>query len=342
MTAQSTSPVSGITFLDVEPWEAQQLSALCPASWQIRVLGQELGHVDHETLSAAEILSVFIYSQIRAETLQRLPKLRLITTRSTGVDHIDLDACRAQGVAVANVPDYGENTVAEHTFALMLALSRRIYEARSRTLRGEFSFHGLMGFDLKDKVLGVVGCGRIGRHVIRIARGFEMKVLAYDPYCDEATARTLDCEFTDWDGLLSRADVVTLHCPSTPRTLHLLNRESFARMKRGAIVLNTARGALIDTEALLWALDQGIVAGVGLDVLEHENDIREERELLATRHDDRTLCDLIRNHALLRDDRVIITPHIGFNSREAVERILKTTVENIDAFVSGRTCNRVI
>ena len=332
---------SGITFLDVEPWEAQQLSALCPRDWAIDVRSQDIGHAATE-LAGTEVLSLFIYSRVRNETLSRLPKLRLITTRSTGVDHIDLEACRSRGIAVANVPDYGENTVAEHSFALMLALSRRIYEARSRTLRGDFSFQGLMGFDLMGKTLGIIGCGRIGQHVIRIARGFQMNVLAYDPHIPTPLARSLDCELTDFDSMLSRSDVITLHCPLTPQSRHLLNREAFAKMKPGVTVINTARGGLIDTEALLSALDHNIVAGVGLDVLENENDIREERELLATRHDDRTLSDLIRNHVLLKDDRVVITPHIAFNSREAVERILKTTVQNIDAFLAGRSCNRLV
>lgn len=315
---------------------------LCPSLWQARFYPEEADRIAPEKIQDAEILSVFIYSDLDAALLGKLPRLRMIATRSTGYDHIDVSFCREKGIMVCNVPTYGANTVAEHAFALILSLSRKIYPARERTIRGDFSFQGLQGFDLMGKTLGVIGTGRIGRHVIRIAKGFQMQVLAYDPRPDPSLAELLGFQYTDLNELLSRADVITLHCPLTPETRHVIGKSEFQKMKRGALFINTARGGLVDTEALLRALEEGIVGGAGLDVLEEEEAVREERELLSKRFDEDKLRSVVRNHILLKRDDVIITPHIAFNSREAVERILKTTVENIQSYLNHTPQNRVV
>lgn len=330
-----------IVFLEVEPWEEAFLRRLCPANWQAQFYPDEADRIDLDKISAAGILSVFIYSALDAKRLSRLPSLRMIATRSTGYDHIDMAFCRERGIVVSNVPTYGANTVAEHTFALLLSLSRKVYQARERTLQGDFSFHGLQGFDLMGKVLGVIGTGQIGRHVIRIAKGFQMQVIAHDAHPDVATSERLGFEYTGLDELLARADVISLHCPLTPETHHLLGRRAFQKMKKGVYLINTARGGLISTDALLWALDGGIVAGAGLDVLEEEEAVREERELLSRCFDGRKLRAVVRNHVLSKHEQVLITPHIAFNSREAVERILTTTVDNICGFLEGSPQNRV-
>jgi D-lactate dehydrogenase len=314
---------------------------LCPSLWQGRFYPEEADRIAPGKIQDAEILSVFIYSDLDATLLGRLPRLKMIATRSTGYDHIDLPFCRGKGIMICNVPTYGANTVAEHAFALILSLSRKIYPARERTIHGDFSFHGLQGFDLMGKTLGVIGTGQIGRQVIRIANGFQMRVLAYDARPDPSLAELLGFQYVDLNEILSRADVITLHCPLTPETRHLIGESQFKMMKRGGLLINTARGGLVATEALLWALEEGIVGGAGLDVLEEEEAIREERELLSKRFDEEKLRSVVRNHILLKRDDVIITPHIAFNSREAVERILTTTMENISAYLRGTSQNRV-
>ena len=330
-----------VVFLEVEAWEEDILKRLCPPAWRARYYAEEADRIDLGKLDDAQIISVFIYSNLDAPLLSQLPSLRIIATRSTGYDHIDMAYCRERNIVVSNVPSYGANTVAEHTFALLLSLSRNIYQARERTLRNDFSFHGLQGFDLMGKVLGVIGTGQIGQHVIRIAKGFEMQVLAYDPHQSAEASERLGFEYVGLDELLAHSDVVSLHCPLTPATQHLIGKPAFQKMKSGVTLINTARGGLIDTEALLWALDAGIVAGAGLDVLEEEEAVREERELLSGRFDGAKLQAVLRNHVLAKHERVIITPHIAFNSCEAVERILQTTVENISAYLAAAPSNVV-
>jgi len=273
--------------------------------------------------------------------LRRLPGLRFIATRSTGFDHIDLKACRAGKIQVANVPAYGEHTVAEHTFALILALSRNVHKAYVRTVKGDFSLQGLQGFDLKGKTLGVVGAGRIGLHVVKMAKGFGMRVLAYDPFRQPFLAELLGYRYVGLDELLASSDIVTLHMPYSPALHHFMDRANFLRMKPGALFINTARGRLVDTDALLEALESGRLAGAGLDVVEGEELIQEERQLLHQPQNLDNLQAVVRTHVLFRHEHVIFTPHNAFNSREALERILDTTVENILSFAQGRPTNLV-
>jgi D-lactate dehydrogenase len=289
----------------------------------------------------AEVLSVFIYSRVGAAELEQMPKLKLIATRSTGFDHIGLAACRDRNVTVTNVPFYGENTVAEHTFGLILALSRNIHKAYVRTVRGDFSLDGLMGFDLKGKTIGVIGAGRIGLHAIRMAKGFGMNVLAYDVKQDNFIAEVLDFTYAPLERLLAESDVISLHAPYHARTHHLINRDTLKLVKRGAILVNTSRGGLVDTAALVWALDEGILAGAGLDVLEGEELIKEEKQLLASQEPAEKLRMLLSNHILRNRENVVITPHSAFNSREALNRILDTTIANILAFAAGKPINVV-
>ena len=292
----------------------------------------------------ADVASVFVRSSVTADVLSRLPHLRFLATRSMGFDHVDLPACQARGVMVAHVPVYGENTVAEHTFALILAISRRIFQSYERTERMKFGRAGLRGFDLAGKTLGVVGVGRIGRNVCRIAKeGFAMRVLAQDIRPDAPLASALGFTYAaSLDDLLRASDVITLHAPYGPSTHHLLNRENLARVKRGAILVNTARGGLVDTQALLWALNEGILLGAGLDVLEEENFVYEEAELLINNVPaGRDLATVLRNHILVERDDVIVTPHNAFNSHEAVTRIFETTVDNIRSFRLGKPINVV-
>ena len=334
----STAPI--LACFEVEPWEEAALTNRL-GDLTVRATAAPLARESLASAADAALVSVFIHSRVDAALLADLPALRLIATRSTGYDHIDLAACRARGVTVCNVPTYGENTVAEHTFGLILALSRKIHQAYVRTVRGDFSLAGLRGFDLKGRTMGVVGTGNIGLHVIRIARGFGMTVLATDVREQHLLAEVLGFRYVPLDQLLAQADIVSLHVPYLPATHHLLNRARLATMKRGSLLINTARGGVVDTEALLWALDEGILAGAGLDVLEGEELLGEERQLLRAQVAPEQLQAAIRGHLLLRRDNVVMTPHIAFDSEEALGRILDTTVENVRAFLAGHPVNVV-
>ncbi len=282
-----------------------------------------------------EVLCVFVYSEITDKVLEIMPNLKLIATRSTGYDHIDVEACKKRDIMVSNVPVYGENTVAEHTFALILALSRNVHKAYFRSAREKYDIKGLQGFDLKDKTLGVIGAGHIGLHVIRMAKGFGMDVLAYDVNKQPFLAEILDFNYVPLERVLKESDVITLHAPLNEHTHYLINKENIKLVKKGALLVNTARGELIDTEALLMALEEGIISGAGLDVLEGENIIQEEHRLFSPQFPQDTLQKFVRNQLLLNREDVVITPHIGFYSREAIQRIRRTTVKNIRSFLRG-------
>ena len=318
----------------------------------------DLSHVPAD----AECLSIFLGSPVTPEVLQSHPAIKFIATRSTGVDHIDLDGCRERDITVSYVPSYGENTVAEHTFALLLAISRKIRQALTmRRGGGGFSFESFRGFDLKDKTIGVVGAGRIGLRVIRIAKAFGMKVIACDINRPNILAEVLGFEYVSFDDLLGQSDIISLHVPLTKSTVHMLNRETLARCRPGVVIINTGRGALIDTDALAAALDSGHVGGAGLDVLEDERLFRSDASKLVA---EQIVADLQRvsspeemhmrnperlaeiqrlkaNEALLSRSNVVFTPHIAFNSAEAVRRIDQVTVENILAFAAGKPINVV-
>jgi D-lactate dehydrogenase len=333
----TSKPVAA--FYDLEGWEEPYLRERLP---DVEVRGSADRLLPGAPGGDADIVSVFIMSRLSAEVVAAFPRLQLVATRSTGFDHVDLAACRERGVLVSNVPFYGENTVAEHTMALILSLSRNVHRAYVRTVGGNYSLAGLRGFDLQGKTLGVIGAGSIGLHVIRMAKGFGMEVIAADLLQNRLIADVLGFQYVSLDDLLDRSDVISLHLPYGPSVHHLLNRERLSRVKRGAILINTARGGLVDTDALLWALDEGILGGAGLDVFEGEDVMEREEQLLATPAGaEEQLRAAMRVHLLQRRENVVLTPHIGFNSHEAVRRILDTTIANIQAYLAGTPSNLV-
>jgi D-lactate dehydrogenase len=327
--------------VEVAGWEADQLRSAFEAERGIEpqfLPGRLDRHLDE--VAEARVLSTFCNSSVTAMALERMPSLELIATRSTGYDHIDVEACSRRGITVANVPTYGENTVAEHAFAMILALSRRLLQAERRGRRGEFVLEGLQGFDLNGKTLGVIGAGRIGLHVIRIGRAFEMEVLVYDPRSESILAEVLGFAYVPLDELLARSHVVSLHAPATPATHHMIDAAALSAMRGGAILINTARGDLVDTTALVDALADGQLGGAALDVFEGEREIGEEQELLSENLDPGIRTALGRRLLADRED-VILTPHNAFNSVEAVQRIAGTTVANIAAWARGEAQNLV-
>lgn len=331
-----------IVAFELEDWEREAFESL-QEQHDVVFAHERLTADNVDQYSDAEIVSPFIYSDLSAEILERFDKLQLIATRSTGFDHIDTDYCRKHDINVSNVPVYGDNTVAEHVFALLLAISHRMIESVNRTRRGDFSQEGLQGFDLQGKTLGVIGTGSIGRCVIEIARGFGMRVLACDIAEDEELAIRLGFQYVELDDLLGQSDVVTLHVPANEKTRQMISEREFGIMKEGVVLINTARGEIVDIRALIGALSTGKVSAAGLDVLPDEPTIREEAELLrSVFREEHDLETLLAGHILLRLRNVIITPHNAFNTREAIERILETTVQNIQAFLQGAPQNVIV
>jgi D-lactate dehydrogenase len=331
-----------IVVFEVEEWERRTFERL-KTEHEIEFVNELLNMDNVKQYADAEAVSPFIYSDLSADVLKNLSRLKLIATRSTGFDHIDLDYCKKNNITVCNVPVYGDNTVAEHVFGLLLAISHNLISAVDRTRRGDFSLTGLQGFDLLGKTLGVIGTGSIGQCVIEIAKGFRMKVVASDVRQNEELASSLGFSYLTMDELLAISDIITLHVPSNEKTRNLISGEAFAKMKDGVVLINTARGDIVDVKALVKAIAEGKVAAAGLDVLPEESVIREEAELLYSVYRKKCVLDnLLANHILLRLRNVIITPHSAFNTREAVERILNTTVENILSFINGEPKNIVV
>lgn len=290
-----------------------------------------------------DILSVFVGSKVDKAVLDCFRNLKFITTRSTGYDHIDIAECKARGIHVAYVPGYGDNTVAEFAFGLILNLTRKIYQGIDRIKEtGLFSFVGLRGIDLKGKTIGIVGTGRIGKEMVKIAKGFGMNIVAYDPYPDQEFSASQGFAYMALEDLLRTADIISIHCPYNEKTHHLINQSNVDVIKPGAYLVNTARGGIVETDAVVHALQKGTLAGFGTDVLEEEGETKDELAFLRAGHPkEEELKTVLENHILMKMPNVLITPHNAFNSQEALERILKTTVENISGFIAKEPKNLV-
>lgn len=325
---------------EIEDWEANYIKNKIK-NINFKFYSQKISDIDLKQIKDVETLGVFIYSYVNSQVLDSLPKLKLIVTMSTGFDHIDVQECKKRNIKVCNVPYYGENTVAEHTFALLLAISRKIIKSHEKVLKGDFSLQDLRGFDLKSKTLGVIGTGHIGMHVIRMAKGFELNILAFDKFENQALASQMGFKYVELKDLLKNSDIISLHVPYSKETHHILDKITFSQVKKGVIILNTARGTLIDTDALIEALDKKIVSYAGLDVLEGEKDILEEKQLLSKHFKEEQMKKMLENHLLFQRDNVIITPHNAFNSTQALQRILDTTIENIQGFYKKEIKNEV-
>ena len=331
-----------IAFFELEPWEKKYFSKKLK-NCKITFIDGHLNENNVNEVKNADAIGVFIYSVVDKKILEKLPNLKLIVTLSTGFEHIDLKECNKRKIIVCNVPHYGENTVAEHTFALILNLTRMIHKAYERTIKGDFSIEGLRGIDLQRKTLGVVGTGSIGQHVARIAKGFEMKVIAFDRFKNLKLAKKLGFRYVNFDKLLKNSDIITLHVPYSKETHHLVGKKEISKMKKGVFIINTARGGIIETSALLEGIRFGKIGGAGLDVLEGECFIKEEKQILSKHF--LKECDLktvLQDHLLLRQPNVIITPHNAFNSWEALHRILDTTILNINSFLKKKPVNVLI
>jgi len=331
-----------IHYFSGEPWEEEYVRGKLPKDNIVFHQGSVEVNANVSD-PAANVLCIFIDSKIGAAELDRFPAVKFIATRSTGFDHIDLAECDKRGIVVSTVPFYGENTVAEFAFALILALSRRVIDADERVRElGRFDQKDLRGFDLAGKTLGIVGCGHIGVHAIRMGNGFGMKVLGFDIHRDPAFAKKLNFSYATLEELLAQSDIISIHVPYNKHTHHLLNKSNIGKIKKGAYLVNTARGAVVETEALVQALKDGTLAGAGLDVLEEEGELADELALLTAPHpNEELLKTTLANHYLIDHPRVIVTPHVAFDTMEAVTRIIDTSVGNIQTFSAGAPSNVV-
>jgi D-lactate dehydrogenase len=333
-----------IAFLETTDWEKEALKKF-PEFLPMVDLYQEALNLDNiSKFKDYEIISCFINSQFSKEIIEKLPNLKFIATRSTGFDHLDINACKEKGILMANVPSYGSHTVAEFTIGLMICLIRKIYDAYDRVREtGSFNLEGLKGRELFNKTIGVVGTGKIGTNVIRIANGFGMKVLAYDKYPNDQLAQQLSFEYVSLEKLLAESDIITLHVPYNSETHHLLNKNNMNLIKSGAYVINTSRGGVIETEALYQALKSGKIVGAALDVLEEEESIKEEQELLVKGKitESEKLKTILLNHIFIDLNNVIVTPHNAFNTEEALQSIIEITIESIESYLKGKPINLV-
>lgn len=330
-----------IVFFEVEEWEREYLQQELS---QHELVFEKDPLTEENAPSHADVdaISVFIYSKVTKGVLDKFVRLKFITTRSTGYDHIDIAFCKEKQITVCNVPEYGTHTVAEHTFALILAFSRMLIPSIERTKKGDFSVKGLTGFQLHKKTIGIVGLGHIGKTVLRIAKGFGMDVIVHTKTVDLELGQQLDFRYWDFDMLLKQSDIVSLHVPYSKETHHLINKENISLMKKGSILINTSRGGLIETEAILKGFDEGILRGVGLDVLEEECQVKEERQLLTSEFlKECNIKTQLLNHVLLTKEQALVTPHNAFNSAEALHKILDITILNITNFSQQAAANVV-
>ena len=322
-----------VGFFGVKAWEKEAIEKeiVKLPTYGVGIFSEEVQE-NIEQAANYEVLSVFIYSVLDKKALDKLPKLKLIVTRSTGMDHIDLAECKKRKIEVRSVAEYGSRTVAEYAMALILAVTKKIVIAHQSVEEGEFSPEGLTGIDLYGKTLGVVGVGKIGQNVIRIARAMGMKVIAVERSPDEKLAARLGFGYRTLEELLAQADVVSLHVPYMKETHHMINKTNIRLMKPGSYLINTSRGPVVETEAIIWALNKKILAGAGLDVIEEEARVENVSVVMGDGVNKDDMKEILSFHLLRDRDDVVFTPHNAFNTKEAIGRIVATTVENILGF----------
>lgn len=304
--------IPSIVFFGVDAEDQSRVTRVFPQTVFLpaALRGAELA----KACSGAQVISTFITTPFPREVIEQLPDLKLLCTRSVGFDHIDVAACQEKGIIVCNVPDYGSHVIAEHVFALLLSQLRHIEEGNRRVSEGVFDYHGLRGMALQSKTIGIVGTGKIGRKVAKIAHGFGMRILAYDIFQVKELTEQFGVHYVELAQLLTESDIITLHAPSLPATKHMINAQSIAQMKDGVIIVNTARGSLVDTDALIAGLDSSKISLALLDVLEHEADVKTDNRLVL-------------------HPKVITTPHIAFYADDSVKTMYDDCIGSIQEWV---------
>ena len=315
-----------VVVFSARPFDRQFLDRANAGRHELRYLEARLTADTAPLATGAVAVCLFANDHADREVIEKFADMgvRLIALRSAGFNNVDIEAANERGISVCRVPAYSPHAVAEHTFALILSLVRKVHRAYNRVREGNFSLEGLLGFDLAGKTIGIIGVGNIGSVVSHIARGFGCTVIGSDPYprpeCERAGVR-----YCPLNELLEQSDIVTLHCPLDDETRHLINIDALSRMKPGAILINTSRGAVIDTQAVIVALKRQLLGGLAIDVYEEEDALFFEDRSAETIMDDQFA-------RLLTFPNVLITGHQGFFTVEALTAIAQTTIANLDAF----------
>jgi D-lactate dehydrogenase len=320
-----------LVVFEVEPHQHAYFDNLSGFT-QVRLTQAPLHLENVQAYAEAAVISTMNLSDLRPEVLASLPQLRHIASRTTGIDHLPLDYCLKHGITWSSVPVYGQHTVAEHTFALLLALSHQLLVELPRPAALDFIPRGPAGFDLVGKTLGVIGTGNIGRHVVRIGQGFGMSVLAHDIAPDIALAQRLGFRYVSKQTVLTESDIVTLHVPADASTHHLIDAAALAKMQPGTVLVNTARGSVVDVVALAAALESGHLRGACLDVLPYEDILRNQKRLQGVLAASAITPELAAVRAVLQlvvHPRVVMTSHMAYNTQEALHRILSATRQNL-------------
>ncbi len=329
-----------IAFCELEGWEMPYIEKFVEEN------DLELVCFSNETIDKVEIpddveiLSIFIYSKITKDIIDKLPDLKLIATRSTGFDHIDIAYANSKGVAVCNVPSYGEESVSEYAIMLMLTLARRLRETIDNVEKGVYKTSNLRGIELAGKTVGVIGTGRIGARTALLSKCFGMNVVCYDAKPNQMLVDN-GIKYVSLEELLSTSDFITLHVPYLPSTHHLINMDNIKLFKKGSFIVNTSRGKVVETESIIYGLKQKILAGAAIDTFESEEIVMEEHLLWDADLSAETLKKALEINYLLKHPNVIITPHNAYNTKEGLQRILDTTLDNIAAFVKNQPKNVV-
>ncbi len=320
-----------ILFYDTKSYDKESMSAYLDAypTLQIDFVESDIRENTAMLASGYDAVCVFVNAPMDRTVLNRLHGVgvRLILLRCAGYNNVDLGAAREMGMSVMRVPAYSPEAVAEHAMALALAVNRKLHKAYIKVRENNFALIGLTGLDLYGKTAGIVGTGRIGLAMCRICRGFGMRILAYDKY-ESTAAKALGVEYVPLERLFAESDLISLHCPLNDETYHMINEQTIAQMKSGVILVNTSRGALVDTQALIAGIRDHRFHGVGLDVYEEEDD-----NVFENREDDILLSSVVSR--LLSFPNVIVTSHQGFLTAEALDAIAKTTLQNAQSYADG-------
>ncbi|MBL8028228.1 MAG: 2-hydroxyacid dehydrogenase [Fibrobacteres bacterium] len=316
-----------IAFFDAKPYDERSfINTNERFGFELKFFKPHLSADTVQLAAGYDAVCIFVNDTLSAPVIDTLLKggVKIVALRCAGYNNVDLHHALNR-LPVVRVPAYSPHAVAEHAFALLLTLNRKTHRAYTRTRDFNFTLNGLMGFDLYGKTIGVVGTGKIGREAVKIARGFGMKVLAFDSYADAQFAKETSCEYTTMERIFAESDVLTLHCPLTPETVHMVNEKSIAAMKKGVVIINTGRGKLIHTKSLIDGLKSGQIGGAGLDVYEEETDYFFE-DFSGSMIEDDTLA------RLMTFPNVIITSHQAFFTEEAMSAIAETTLNNLKLF----------
>lgn len=333
-----------ILFFDVADYEVEFLNKACEGKFEYQLIRESLNglFIPTKEQEEAQIISCFTTSRVPNDILEKFKNLELIALRSVGFNHIDIDYCKKNNIFVENTPNYGNMTVAEFALGLLLDVARKITYSANNLKNSIVDAKCTIGTEIFGKTIGIIGLGAIGSEMARLAHGIGLKILGYDLREKEDLKEKYNVQYTDFETLIKNSDFISLHSPLTKENYHLFNKETFKLMKPTAFIINTARGELIDTQALYNALSENRIAGAGLDVLESEDTLTDVEYLVDIgRMSPQALQKTVLNNRLMKSDNVIITPHIAYDTREAINRILNTAISNINAFVEGKIQNNV-